>query len=192
MRIDESTLDSQLLGRLEDVRRVFEFTANATSGDLAVYSRSNALSDLAFTVAITDADADGKPETATFDGVPAVVDGGMIEGAAGTAYEGVKLIWTGQGSTAIDLSVSQGLADRLYNAIDEALDRVDGPIERAIGELETANERFARQIERIEERASRARELLIERLTAMESALSLAATMLSQIRAQMDAMNQND
>ncbi len=116
LRIDEATLDSRLLTRLEDVRGVFEFTATASSGDLAVYARTNALSDLAFTVAVTDADADGRAEAATLDGVPAIVDGGMIEGAPGTAYEGLKLIWTGQGNATIDLSVSQGLADQLYNA----------------------------------------------------------------------------
>ena len=44
---------------------------------------------------------------------------------------------------------------------------------------------------KIEDRASRARELLIQRLSAMESALSLANTMLTQLRAQMDAMSQS-
>ena len=95
---------------------------------------------------------------------PPIVDGGVIEGAPGTAYEGLKLIWTGQGSATIDLAVSQGLADQLYNAIDEALDRSTARSSGRSTEIETTNEGFARQIERIEERASRARELLIERL----------------------------
>ena len=159
-------------------------------GDLAVYARTNALSDLAFTVAVTDTDADGKAEAATLDGVPAIVDGSMIEGAPGTAYEGLKLIWTGQGNATIDLSVSQGLAYQLYNALDEALDRVDGPLKRSLADIEAINDDYARQIQRIDQRASRARELLIERLSAMESALGLANTMLTQVRAQMDAMNQ--
>jgi hypothetical protein len=49
-----------------------------------------------------------------------------------------------------------------------------------------------RQIERIEARALQARQLLIERFAAMETALSLANTMLTQVRAQMDAINQAD
>jgi flagellar hook-associated protein 2 len=191
LRVDEAKLDSRLLGQLDEVRKVFEFTTTASAGGLAVYERTNALSDLAFTVAITDADAGGRAEAATLDGVPAIVDGGVIEGAPGTPYEGLKLIWSGQGSTTIDLAVSPGLADRLYNALDAALDEVDGPIGRAIGELETANRDHARRIEQIEERADRARELLVQRLAAMESALSLANTMLTQVRAQMDAMNRS-
>ena len=74
--------------------------------------------------------------------------------------------------------------------IDEALDQVDGPLQRSLADIEAINDDYARQIERIDQRASRARELLIERLSAMESALSLANTMLTQVRAQMDAMNQ--
>ena len=75
-------------------------------------------------------------------------------------------------------------------AIDEALDQVDGPLQRSLADIEAINDDYARQIERIDQRASRARELLIERLSAMESALGLANTMLTQVRAQMDAMNQ--
>ena len=191
LAIDETTLDSRLLGRLDEVRRVFEFTTTASAGGIAVYARTNDLADLAFTVAITDADQDGRAEAATLGGVPAVVDGGVIEGAPGTAYAGLKLLWSGRGDSTVDLSVSPGLADQLFNALDEALDEVDGPIRQSLDELEAANRDHARRIEAIEERAGRARELLIERLSAMESALSLANTMLTQVRAQMDAMNQS-
>ncbi len=191
LRLDEATLDSRLLGRLDEVRRVFEFTATANSGGLAVYARSNALTDYAFTVAVTDADGDGRAEAATLDGVAAVVNGGVIEGAPGTAYEGLKLLWSGRGNATIDLAVSPGLADQLYNALETALDEIDGPIQQSLDSLEAANQEHAQRIAAIEERATRARDLLIARLGAMESALSLANTMLTQVRAQMDAMNQS-
>lgn len=140
---------------------------------------------------MTDADGDGRPEAATLDGVAVIVDGGMIQGAPGTPYAGLKLIWSGRGSTSIDLAVSPGLADQLYNAIDTALDQGDGPLQRSVDELAAANRDATARIAQIEERASRARELLIQRLSAMESALSLANTMLTQLRAQMDAMSQS-
>jgi flagellar hook-associated protein 2 len=192
LAVDENTLDGRLLGRLDEVRRVFEFTSSASAPGLAVYARDNGLVDLAFTVAVTDADGDGRPEAASFDGVPALVEGGTLTGAPGTAYAGLKLIWTGRGDASIDLTVSPGIADRLHNALEAALDTGDGPIQRALGELESANADHTRRIEQIEERASRARELLIDRLGAMESALSLANTMLTQLRAQMDAMSQSN
>jgi flagellar hook-associated protein 2 len=189
LKLDEAMLDTRLLGRLGEVRRVFEFTTTASSSALTVYAHSNALTDQAFTVAISDPDADGVPDSATIDGVAADISGGTIQGLDGTPYEGLKLIWTGKGDATIDLRVSPGVADRLYHAVDAALDRADGPLERAIAQLGDANQGFRQQIDRIGERADRARERLVARFSAMESALSLANTMLTQIRSQMDAMN---
>jgi flagellar hook-associated protein 2 len=191
LRVDEAKLDARLLGQLDEVRKLFEFTATASAGGLVVYERSNALADLAFTVTVTDADADGSPEAVTLDGVPATIAGGVIEGAPGTAYAGLKLIWSGRGSAAIDLTVTPGIADQLYNELATILDDHGGPIRRSLDELEAANRDHAKRIEQIEGRADRARELLVQRLAGMESALSLANLMLTQVRAQMDAMNQS-
>ena len=189
LQIDDATLDARLLTRLDEVRGLFEFTATVASGDLGVYARSNALADLDFTVAISDPDADGVPDAVAIDGIPAEFAGGMIRGVAGTPYEGLKLIWTGSGDASIEVGVSQGVADRLYNAIGQSLDLFDGPVQQAIDRLGETSTSYTRQIERIEERATRARERMIERLAAMEAALGLANTMLSQLRAQMDAMS---
>ena len=188
LRLDETVLDARLLSRLDDVRRVFEFQARASSGDLGVLARTNAFADTDFTVAITDADNDGQPESATLGGAPAVVDGNRIKGVDGTDYEGLTLIWTGSGSASIDLSLSQGVADRLCNEIDRLLDPSDGPIGQAQTRLDEANAAFTRQIARIDERADQARERMRARFAAMEAALGLANTMLTQVRAQMDAM----
>ncbi|HEX6015284.1 MAG TPA: flagellar filament capping protein FliD, partial [Geminicoccaceae bacterium] len=73
LQVDEKTLDARLLNKLDEVRRVFEFTAAGSSGDLSVYARTNALADLSFTVAVSDPDADGTSDAATIDGVAAVV-----------------------------------------------------------------------------------------------------------------------
>ena len=154
LKLDETALDGRLLGKLGEVRRVFEFGASSSSGDLSVYARTNALADTSFTVAITDADGDGQAESATIDGVAALLSGGTIQGADGTAYEGLKLIWTGSGSAAIDMRVSPGVADRLYNALDQVLDLTDGPLQRAMGELDAANSRL-RQADRPDQRACR-------------------------------------
>jgi flagellar hook-associated protein 2 len=188
LTIDDARLDNALLTKLDEVRGIFEFQMQSSSSQLAVFSRTNALSATAFTVEITDADADGVPEAVTINGAAAEFDGSTIRGGAGTAVEGLELIWTGQGSTTIDVEVSQGIADRLFNFIGPSVDTLGGTISQAIDTLKDANSTYARQIERIEERALRARELLLERFTAMEAALSMANTMLSQIRAQIDAM----
>ncbi len=187
LRIDERKLDRMLLERLDTVRDVFEFRARASSPELAVFNRGNALVSSRFDVVIVDEDGDGVPEAATIGGVPATVSGRRILGAAGSPFEGLELAWIGSGSTTIGLDVSQGVADRVFNVLDRALAVGRGQLDRATTELGGANDTLRREITRIEERAERARAALVEKFTRMETALGLANTLLGQVRAQMDA-----
>lgn len=189
LKVDDSKLDNALLTRLDDVRNIFEFKFQSSSSQLSVFARSNALSATDLTIEITDDDADGVPEAVTINGVAATIDGSTIKGAKGTPFEGLELIWTGKGSTSIDVQVSQGIADRVFNFVGPTTNKLGGSISRAVDNLKDVNSSYAKQIERIEERAVRARDLLLERFTAMEAALAMANTMLSQIRAQIDAMS---
>ncbi len=187
LRIDEAKLDRMLLTELDAVRGILEFRARPSSTELAVLARGNALTSTSFEVEIVDADGDGVIESATIGGVAAEVSGGRILGPDGTEFAGLQLAWVGRGSTTISVEVSQGLADRLYNLLDGALATGTGSLARARDELGGANEGYRQEIARIDERADRARSQLVERLTGMEAALSLANTLLSQVRAQMDA-----
>lgn len=187
LSIDEAKLDSMLLTELDQVRDILEFRVRSSSTELAVLARGNALESTSLEVVITDADADGVPETATIGGIAAEVDGSRILGPEGTELAGLELAWVGQGSTTISLEVSQGIADRVYNLLDSALASGTGSVTRASEELGAVNEDYREEIARIEERAERARRRLVEQLTGMEAALGLANTMLTQIRAQMDA-----
>ncbi len=189
LTLNSSTLDQSLLSNLDGVRNVLEFGFQSSSPQLAVYNRTNALTDNAFDVAITDADGDGVPESVTLDGVPATFDGTTIRGASGTPYEGLELLWTGKGSTTIHMTASQGIADQLYNALDTALDSSTGSLQQAIDGLGQADDGYTKQIATINDRADAQRTLLIQKFTAMETALTLANSMLAQIQAQMDAAN---
>ena len=186
-----SDLDQALLTDVAGVRGLFEFSYTSSSSDLAVFARTNALADDAFTIDIVDADADGVPESVTIDGIAAEIDGSTIRGVEGTAYEGLELLWIGSGSVSIDVRATQGVADRMFNFLDENLDVFEGSIGRASASLEDLNRDYAAQVLKIEERAERARSDLIERFSAMEAALSIANAMLEQIRSQVDAMTGN-
>ena len=187
LTLNSSTLDQNLLSNLDSVRDVLAFGFQSSSPQLAVYNRTNALTDNAFDVAITDADGDGVPESVTLDGVPAGLDGITIKGASGTPYEGLELLWTGKGSSTIRVQTSQGIADQLYNALDTALDSSTGSLQQAIDGLGQADDGYTKQIATINERADAQRALLVQKFTAMETALTLANTMLAQIQAQMSA-----
>ena len=188
LKVDDSKLDNALLTKLDDVRNIFEFRFQSSSNQLAVFARTNALAANELTIEITDSNGDGNPEAVTINGIAAELDGSTIKGAKGTPFEGLELLWTGKGSTTIDVRVSQGIADRVFNFVGPSTDKLNGTISRAIDNLKDVNSGYAKQIERIEDRALRARDLLIERFTAMEAALSMANMMMDQIRAQVDAM----
>ena len=192
LEVDDGKLDNALLTDIDEVRAVFEFGFQANSDELAVFERTNALADTSFTVDITDADNDGIPEQVLIDGVEADISGSTIRGKDGTDHEGLELLWAGSGSTSIEVGVSQGIADKLFNFLDQNLDPFEGSLQTAIDGLEDQNDSYTVQIARIDERAERARDHLVERFAAMEAALSIANTLLSQIRTQVDAMTASD
>lgn len=192
LQIDENKLDELLLNDPDTVRDVFEFRFESSSPDLVLFARGNTLNDSDFTIEITDADNDGIAESATIDGVAAEIDGNAIKGVDGTAYEGLEFIWTGSGSTSINVTATQGVAEKLYNYIDGVIDDVDGTLTSASDALEDANTEFTDEIAFIEERAETFRQSLIERFAAMEAALALADSMLQQVRAQTDAMTSDN
>jgi flagellar hook-associated protein 2 len=187
--LDDAALDRKLLADLDGVRGVLEFGFTASSPDVRVLSRTNALRDTSFSLSITDANNDGVPESAAFDGVAAEIVDGRVKGKKGTAYEGLELGWVGRGSASIAIETRPGMADRLFNALDDALYPDQGPMDRAIKDLGGLSDTYRSQIETIDQRAEAVREWLIARYTAMETALSVANTMMAQVRAQMDAMS---
>ncbi len=186
--VDQAKLDEKLVSDLGGVRRVFEFTFQASSSELAVYSRSNALSDTSFTVNIVDADGDGVIESADIDGVAVDVSGGRITGRDGTPYEGLVLLWSGSGSTSITATATQGIADRLYNTLDAAIDGIDGTLTNTIDAVEQENARLADEIAKIDARVETFRQYLIEKFAALEAALTVANNMLQQVEATTAAM----
>lgn len=191
LTIDHAMLDGKLVSDLASVRNVLEFRFAASSPDLGVFARTNDLADTSFTVSIVDADGDGIPESASADGVALDIDGGLLVGRAGTAYAGLEMLWTGQGSATIAVTATQGVADRLYNFLEGAVDEVQGTLTQAVDDLGERNADYRAEIEQIEARAARYREQLIERFGAMETALALARSMLEQVRAQVDAFSQD-
>ncbi len=188
LTVDDTALDARLLGSLDQVRKVFEFSFTASSSDLQLFARPAGLADNAFTVDIVDADADGIAESASIDGVAVDIDGATLVGRAGTPYAGLELIWSGSGSASIAVTATGGIAEQLYNAVSSALDESDGSLAAASQSVDQLTARYRDEIERIEQRAEDYRLRLIEKFAAMEAALSMAKAMLQQISTTTEAM----
>jgi flagellar hook-associated protein 2 len=192
LKVDDGKLDESLLGKLDEVRDIFEFSLTSDTGELRVIKRTNALAEHSFTLNIVDADADGVIDSADIDGVPVDVDGRRIIGKAGTPFEGLELFWSGTGSGSIEVTATQGIADRLYNQLEGVLRPGSGRLQAEVDSIDKRNDDARRQIERIDERAERYRARLIERFAAMEAALAMADAMMRHMRTQMDAMFQKN
>ena len=189
LQIDGTTLEQALLGKLDSVRNVMEFRFTASSGSLRIFDRSNDLTDNAFKVEVTDADGDGVPEAATADGVALDLVGNRLVGRSGTAYAGLQMIWGGQGSESIDVTATQGAADKLYNLIRQANDSVNGSLKGARDSLQQQDTDYHTQIGTIDDRVDRYRDQLLAKFQAMETALSLANSMMQQVKAAFGGSN---
>ena len=199
--IDDTTLDDALLTKLDQVRDVFEFQLTSSSADLQVLSHEGDVDVSSFDIQINNMDADGSGIVVSNlldssgapisgDANPFTVEGTTLVGKAGTAFEGLKLVYTGAaaGETVSVTGVSQGIADRLYNRIEEIND-LDGPINQEVVSLDNRNVELEEEVLRIRLRAEDYRQGLIERFAALEQALAVTSSLSDQITSIADSLN---
>ena len=198
MRIDEAALDTLLATDFDAVRRVFEFDYSSTNPSLAVFSRSNALdvSQVDLNIDITNGiytatyDDGGGPVSINLDAT-ALSTGVLLRGQDGTVLEGLELVYASNLDDNVTLRMTQGVADRLFNDVEEILDKDDGLIQREIDNLAETKDRYQREIDRIDEQVIRYRERLLVQFSVLEQAISTANLLLQQLAAQTNAQLAN-
>ncbi len=204
LSIDDTILDDALLTRIEEVRDIFEFRFTASSTELQVLSHEGDSDISSFDIQFDNLNADGSGITVSNlldssgaplagDANPFTVDGNTLIGKDGTAFEGLKLVYTGTatGETVSVSGVSQGIADRLYNRVEEIVD-LDGPINQEIVSLDTRNVELEEEILRLEQRIEDYRFFLIERFAALETALAVSNSLSNQITSIADSLNSDN
>lgn len=191
LQVDGAKLETALLDDLDAVRDVLEFRFTSSSANLRVFDRGNGLTDTSFSLVVQDANGDGVAESATADGVALEVVGGRLIGPQGSAYAGLEMIWAGRGTETITVEATQGVADKLFNLLDETVDVDNGTLRKASDTLTDRNTDYAAEIERVDQRVERYREQLYLKFQAMETAMSLAQSMLEQVKAAFGG-NQDD
>lgn len=189
LTVDPAKLDEMLVQDPAAVRDVLEFQSTTSDPGLAVYKHPATLPSTSFQV-----EKLGAGSWQLTDGVNTValeVDGDTLKAPAGSAYDGLTMFWTDDADPAgpIDVTATQGIADRLHAAIEGAVDDIDGSIQRAIEETETQTASWREDVARIEARAEDHRLMLIDKFARLETALSLSESMLTQVRTQTDAMS---
>ena len=188
LTIDSGTLDSNLVDKLDEVRGVFEFGFQASSADIRLIGRSQLLDVGNFT--ITDPGGAINGTNLQVDGVDAfAVEGSTLRGLEGTIYEGMTLAYsrnTSDGSALakdINIETSSGVAERLYQRLDNYVNAGDGLITEEVNRLSALTEDYSDKIVSLEQRLVSYQEMLITKYSAMEQAVAQAEAMSSQLQA---------
>lgn len=195
--IDEEKLDSALQANFEGVRKVFEFDYTSSDPDLQIFSRANtlAVSEVQLNIDITNGvyeatyNQGSGPVTVQLDFSNISGGGVLLTGRENTALEGLSLIYSDTVDTVIDLSITQGIGDRVFNTLDEILSDDNGLIDVAVGNVETQTERYQAEITRIDESIDRFREQLLTKFANLEAAINSANQLLASLEAQSAAQN---
>jgi flagellar hook-associated protein 2 len=188
LTIDSGKLDANLIDKLDQVRAVFEFGFQSSSPQVRLVARNELLNVGTFTIVDPGGAIDGT--NLQVDGVDAFeVDGGVLRGLAGTAYEGMSLAYTRDTSDAgaaaqnLTISTTLGIAERLYQRLDDYINQGDGLITEEVLSLTVQNETHVDKILALEERLTVYQNTLIAKYSAMEQAIARAEAMASQLEA---------
>ena len=201
--VDEAKLDSAISSNFDAVRKVFEFDYSSDNTDLQVFQRNNGLGISAFKLNINQTtgvyqasyDDDNDPLTAdkvvSLDGTPVTSGTGVVlKGQKGTVLDGLTLIYGGTDNPVINVNISQGIGDRLYNASANLLDADHGAVAVEINSLSDKNARIQKDITRIDDQVNTYRDNLLNQYAALESSISKANSLLASLDAQSKARSQ--
>lgn len=200
MVVDTDKLASALSANFDGVRGLFEFTLTSDNPNLGVFKRTNSLSITNFTLTIDRTngvyqatyDDNGTPVTIDLDGSAISGSGGVaLKGKTGTVLEGLELIYATSGDATMDVNISQGYGDRLYNMLNGFIDPTTGTLTRALQGIDEQVSRNEDEITDIDTRIETYRQQLLDQYSALESALTKANQLLALLDAQDSARQAN-
>ena len=196
LNIDEDKLDSALAANFDEVRRVFEFDFTSTDPNLTVFARDNNLDTSAITVNINYGSAifeatyhDGTGfVTVALEAEPLASGTGVVlRGQDGSVLQGLVMIYASAVDNFIDLDMTQGIGDRVFNTLEDVLDEDEGFLTVEMETIEDSSVRLQEEIDRIDGIVEKYREQLLRQFSALERAISQANTLLQSLTAQANA-----
>ena len=195
LQVDETKLASALASNFEDVQKIFEFSYTVDNPNMVVYSRTNALNATSITFNIDQTngvyeatyDNGSGPQTVTLDMTVLTSGGVSLTGPAGSGLEGLNVLFTDTADATVTMNLTQGLGDRFYNLLDDALDEDSGLVATEVTSLNERNDRLQEDIDRIDVMVEAFRNTLLERFSALEAALSSVNSILQMLDAQAEA-----
>lgn len=193
LKVDEAILDEKLASDFAGVQKVFEFTATTDSSDLLVFSHSknNDITNVKFDIDKTNntykATFTLNGQVQTIDLAATSVDANSIslKAADDSPLAGLTLIYGGPATaTTVNMTMSQGLGDKIYNTLTDALNSDNGIVAQQIKSLNDRNANMEKDVSRIDGLVEQYREGLLTKFSALEAAIAAVNNILALLDAQ--------
>lgn len=181
LELDEDTLNSMLTENVDAVQQLLGLNMTSSSSQLSLLRYDSSSTSMSFTMDV-DVASDGSLNSVSVNGDSSLftVKGNRIVGNDGTAYAGIVMVYTG-GSGSVDVDFSQGLADRLFGAIDSVAAEYDSDLSTAIDDLEATDTDLEGRSADIRTKAESYRTTLTAYYARLEAAAETAALLLQQL-----------
>lgn len=198
--LDDTKLTNALNTNFDQLANIFQFQSTSTAPDFQVFKRTNDLSVSDFTVNL---DPVAKTYTATYTlagsttpttvnlTATALTSGGGVQlvGPDGSAIKGLQMIFAGATASTGSIHISQGIGDRMFNALDNATNTTNGTLTNAVAAITTKTSGYTDEISKIDDQVATYRDQLVDKFSKLESALASINTILQQLDAQQQARN---
>lgn len=198
IQVNAEKLDSALASNFDGVRAVFGFQMTSDNPDVSIFSRTNALNATSIQIDVnvtagtynaTYVDRTGVTRSGSFTASPIPGTNSLtLTGAQGSGLEGLVLIYGSSDDATVNLTLSQGISDRLFNSLDNSLS-AEGTVETELSSLATSKTRYTEEITRIDDQITKYRDQLQQQYASLEAALSRANQVLQVLDAQAQARN---
>lgn len=201
LTVNDGTLTSALSTNFSGVAKLFGFNLTSDNANLTIFSHNNSLNVSALTLTL-DPGATTPVYKATYNtGTgPVTVDltatplsGGVpgftLTGPNGTPLEGLQLIYASNAPATINATLTQGVADKLFNTADGALTSNTGAIALEQKSIQDSTDRLNKEITDINAQVDVYQSQLLAKFSALESAITRVNSLLSSLNANDTARN---
>jgi len=174
LEVDDDTLSDALLTDLDAIEDLLLFNMETSSNDLALLARNDSMPDqLSLDIEVDD---EGSVTSVLVDGADDLfeVSGTRIVGVEGSIYDGISFVFTGTESQTVDMAFTSGLAENLYNVVNQYADEDDGVLTEIITTLSDQNTDYEEEYDSIISDADDYRDYLTELYASYQAEIEAA------------------
>ncbi|MBY0406252.1 MAG: flagellar filament capping protein FliD, partial [Rickettsiales bacterium] len=165
------------------------------NADLTIFKQGNNLTVSNLTLDIAPAglppvfnatyNTGGGPTTValTVSPITGSVAGYKLTGPAGSAIEGLEMLYVNTTAATINVTLTQGIGAKLFNTVDAALTSNTGSLAVEVKSINDTSDRLKEEIKNINKQVDNKQEQLLAKFSALESAISRVNSLLSSLEA---------